>query len=59
MDIDIREYKRAVEDFIYLKRGLRINIVFDNPMMMHRHFQMLCMAYDYVQQNKHKQVIII
>jgi hypothetical protein len=54
MDIDIREYKRAVEDFIYLKRRIRINIVFDNPMMMHRHFQMLCMAYDYVQQNKHK-----
>lgn len=54
MDIDIREYKRVVEDYIYQKKGIRINIVFDNPMMMHLHFKMLCAAYDYVQQNKHK-----
>jgi hypothetical protein len=46
--INIAEYKRVIEDYIYLKKGVRINIVFDNPMMMNKHFKMLSWAYDYV-----------
>lgn len=54
IEIDIQEYKRAVEAFIFEKKGIRIQIVFNDVMMMRRHFQMLCIAYDYIQQNKHK-----
>lgn len=54
IEIDIQEYKRAVEAFILQKKGIRIQLIFDDAMNMRRHFQMLCIAYDYIQQNKHK-----
>jgi hypothetical protein len=54
IEVNIQEYKRVIEDFIYLKKGIRIQLIFDDAMNMRRHFQMLCMAYDYIQQNKHK-----
>lgn len=53
-NIDVQEYICVVEDYIWEKKQRKVKIVFDNPMMMHRHFQMLCAAYDYIQQNKHK-----
>ena len=46
--INIAEYKRVIEDYIYKKKGVRITLVFDNPMMMNKHFKMLSWAYDYV-----------
>lgn len=52
--INIAEYKRIIEDYIYRKKGMRITIVFDNPMMMNKHFKMLSWAYDYVIQKDNK-----
>ena len=39
--------QEAVELFIFEKTKKRIKIVFDQPMMMHRHFKMLSEAYYY------------
>lgn len=52
--IDIAQFKRVIEDYIYRKKGVRITLVFDNPMMMNKHFKMLSWAYDYVIQNNNK-----
>ena len=51
---DLPMMQRAVEDFIYQRTGKRIRIVFDDVMMIRRHFQMLNAAYDIIlaQQNK-------
>jgi hypothetical protein len=51
---DLPMMKRVVEDYIYQRTGKRIVIVFDDVMMIRRHFQMLNAAYDIilVQQNK-------
>jgi len=48
--------QRVVEDYIYQRTGKRIKIVFDDVMMIRRHFQMLTAAFDIiqVQQNKNK-----
>ena len=53
---DLPMMKRVVEDYIYQRTGKRIVIVFDDVMMIRRHFQMLTAAYDIilVQQNKNK-----
>lgn len=54
--IDLNAMKRVVEDYIFERKGKRIQIVFDNLMMMNRHFQMLSYAYDIVvAYNKNKQ----
>jgi hypothetical protein len=44
--IDLEVYKREVEDYIYVRTGYKIKVVFDDMQMMRRHFQMLCHAYD-------------
>lgn len=51
---DLPMLKAVVEDYIYVCTGKRIKIIFDEPMRMRLHFQMLCAAYDIimVQQNK-------
>jgi len=51
---DLPILKAVVEDYIYVRTGKRIKIIFDEPMRMRLHFQMLCAAYDIimVQQNK-------
>lgn len=51
---DLPMLKAVVEDYIYVRTGKRIKIIFDEPMRMRLHFQMLCAAYDIimVQQNK-------
>lgn len=54
IEVDLQEYKRVIEDYIYLKKGIRIQLIFDDPMNMRGHFKLLCIAYDYIQQNKHK-----
>ena len=36
---------RTVEQFIQDKTGKRIKIIFDNPMKIHMHLQMLAEAY--------------
>lgn len=46
---DLPMLKAVVEDYIYVKTGKRIKIIFDDPMKMRLHFQMLCAAYDIVQ----------
>ena len=57
MTDDLPEMKRTVEQYIQDKTGKRIQIIFDNPMRMHIHFQMLAEAYNiayayYNKQNK-------
>jgi hypothetical protein len=51
---DLPMLKAVVEDYIYVRTGKRIKIIFDEPMRIRLHFQMLCAAYDIimVQQNK-------
>lgn len=49
--ISIEHYSAVIQDFIFDKTGRRVRIVFDNPFVMHRHFQLLCRAFDYIQQN--------
>lgn len=49
--ISIEHYSAVIQDFIFDKTGKRVRIVFDNPFVMHRHFQLLCRAFDYIQQN--------
>jgi hypothetical protein len=53
---DLPMLKAVVEDYIYVMTGKRIKVIFDDPMRMRLHFQMLCAAYDIVQvqQNKNK-----
>lgn len=56
-NVDLNVMKRVVEDYIFEKKGRRIQIVFDNLMMMNRHFQMLSVAYDIaVAYNNNKQL---
>lgn len=47
-EVDLNAMKRVVENYIFEKKGRRIQIVFDDMMSMRRHFQMLCEAYDFV-----------
>ena len=53
---DLPMLKAVVEDYILRRTGKRIKIIFDDPMRMRLHFQMLCAAFDIiqVQQNKNK-----
>jgi hypothetical protein len=53
---DLPMLKAVVEDYIYVMTGKRIKVIFDDPMRMRLHFQMLCAAYDIVQvqQNTNK-----
>lgn len=51
---DLPMLKAVVEDYIYVKTGKKIKIIFDDPMRMRLHFQMLCAAFDWVQQNGKK-----
>lgn len=53
---DLPMMQRVVEDYIYQRTGKRIKIVFDDVMMIRRHFQMLTAVFDIiqVQQNKNK-----
>lgn len=53
---DLPMLKAVVEDYIYVMKGKRIKIIFDEPMKMRLHFRMLCEAFDYIQQNKNKNV---
>ena len=48
--ISIEHYSAVIQDFIFDKTGKKVKVVFDNPFMMHRHFQLLCSAFDYIQQ---------
>jgi len=50
---DLPMLKAVVEDYIYVMTGKKIKIIFDDPMQMRKHFQMLCAAYDVIriQQN--------
>ena len=57
MKDDLPEMVRTVEQFIQDKTGRRIKIIFDNPMKIHMHLQMLNEAYSialayYNKQNK-------
>jgi hypothetical protein len=45
MKDDLPEMVRTVEQFIQDKTGRRIKIIFDNPMKIHMHLQMLAEAY--------------
>ena len=45
MTDDLPEMKRTVEQFIQDKTGKRIRIIFDDPMRIHLHLQMLAEAY--------------
>jgi hypothetical protein len=55
--ISIEHYSAVIQDYIFDNTGKRVKIVFDNPFLMHRHFQLLCKAFDYIQQKHEKQVI--
>ena len=50
---DLPMLKAVVEDYIYVKTGKKVKIIFDDPMKMRLHFKMLCAAYDMIriQQN--------
>jgi len=45
MKDDLPEMVRTVEQYIQDKTGRRIKIIFDNPMKIHMHLQMLAEAY--------------
>jgi len=45
-EIDIDHYCRYVQAYITERTGFHVRIVFDDPMMMRRHFVMLVAAYD-------------
>jgi hypothetical protein len=47
-EVDLNAMKRVIENYIFEKKGRRIQIVFDDLMSMRRHFQMLSEAYDFV-----------
>jgi hypothetical protein len=47
-EVDLNAMKRVVENYIFEKKGRRIQIVFDDLMRMRIHFAMLCEAYDFV-----------
>jgi hypothetical protein len=47
-EVDLNAMKRVVENYIFEKKGRRIQIVFDDLMRMRIHFQMLSEAYDFV-----------
>jgi hypothetical protein len=46
MTDDLPMMVRTVEKFIYEKKGVRIKIVFDDPMKIRIHTQMLAKAFD-------------
>ena len=44
----VKEMISVIEDYIYIKKGKKVRIVFDDPMNMHKHIIMLNEAYSYV-----------
>jgi hypothetical protein len=56
MTDDLPHMKRVVEQYIFDRKGIRMFIVFDDPMRMHLHFKMLAAAYDvaFAHNNKSK-----
>ena len=42
----VEEMIAVVQEYIYLKKGKKVRIVFNNPMMMHKHIIMLNEAYN-------------
>lgn len=51
-EVDLNAMKRVVENYIFEKKGRRIQIVFDDMMRMRIHFQMLCEAFDFVRKQQ-------
>jgi hypothetical protein len=47
-EVDLNAMKRVIENYIFEKKGRRIQIVFDDLMRMRIHFQMLSETYDFV-----------
>jgi ribosomal protein S2 len=54
-EVDLNAMKRVVENYIFEKKGRRIQIVFDDLMNMRRHFQMLSQAYDFVRKQQNNK----
>lgn len=54
-EVDLNAMKRVVENYIFEKKGRRIQIVFDDMMSMRRHFQMLCEAFDFVRKQQNNK----
>jgi len=42
----VEEMIAVVQEYIYLKKGKKVKIVFNNPMSMHKHIIMLNEAYN-------------
>ena len=42
----VKEMISVIEDYIYIKKGKKVRIVFDDPMNMHKHIIMLNEAYN-------------
>jgi hypothetical protein len=53
-DDELPKMKAAVEEYIYQQKGVRVNIVINNPFMVRIHCQMLAYAYSYVLQKTRK-----
>jgi hypothetical protein len=51
-EVDLNAMKRVVENYIFEKKGRRIQIVFDDMMRMRIHFQMLCEAFDFIRKQQ-------
>ena len=46
MTDDLPHMKRVVEQYIFDRKGVRMFIIFDDPMRINLHFKMLAAAYD-------------
>ena len=51
-EVDLNAMKRVIENYIFEKKGRRIQIVFDDMMRMRIHFQMLCEAFDFIRKQQ-------
>lgn len=45
---------RAVEEYIYIRKGVRVQIVFNNMARFPVHFEMLLKAYEFVMSYKNE-----
>lgn len=53
---ELPKMKAIVEEYIYIKTGRKVQIVFDNAFNVRRHCQLLAQAYSYVLQKQESNV---
>jgi hypothetical protein len=51
---DMQVMMRAVEEYIYIRKGVRVQIMFNNMQRFPIHFEMLLKAYEFVMSYKNE-----